>query len=95
MERENQKNDNANGGGACGDAAGAAGAKKVKNRCLVCNKKLGLVGGFTCKCGGMFCGAHRSENLHDCSFNFAEAAMSGLSGRLVVVGGEKIDKIGV
>ena len=93
MERENQKNDN---GSVTEDVTGAVtGVKKVKNRCLVCNKRLGLVGGFTCKCGGMFCGAHRSENLHDCSFNFAEAAMSGLSGRLVVVGGEKIDKIGV
>lgn len=85
MNRENSKN----------AVVGEDSVGKSKKRCLVCNKKLGLIGGFTCKCGGMFCGAHRSENLHDCSFNFAEAGMSGLSGRLVVVGGEKIDKIGV
>ena len=85
MDREKSKN-----AGVGGDGVG-----KATKRCLVCNKRLGLIGGFTCKCGGMFCGAHRSENLHDCSFNFAEAAMTGLSGRLVVVGGEKIDKIGV
>ena len=47
---------------------------------------MGLVGGFECRCGGLFCSLHRSENMHDCSFNFAEAAMSGLSERLVVVG---------
>jgi len=66
-----------------------------KNRCAVCNKKLGLVAGFKCKCNGMFCAIHRSENVHDCSFNFAEAGLNGLSGRLVVIGREKINKIGV
>ena len=62
MDREKSKN----------AAVGGDGVGKATKRCLVCNKRLGLIGGFTCKCGGMFCGAHRSENLHDCSFNFKD-----------------------
>ena len=38
-------------------------ATVVKKRCLICNKKLGLVGGFTCKCGGLFCGLHRERMI--------------------------------
>ena len=67
-----------------------AGGVKIQRRCLICNKKVGLVGGFECKCGGLFCSLHRSENMHDCSFNFAEAGMDSLSSRLVVVGEKKI-----
>ena len=91
MERENMNNQNQENN----DVVVNTNVVVTKKRCLICNKKLGLVGGFECRCGGLFCSLHRSENMHDCSFNFAEAAMSGLSERLVVVGGEKIDKIGV
>ena len=62
----------------------------VKKRCLICNKKLGLVGGFTCKCGGLFCGLHRGENDHNCTFDFAEAGKEVLGEKLIVVGGKKI-----
>ena len=34
------------------------GGKKKKNRCLKCNKKVGLTG-FPCRCGGLFCSLHR------------------------------------
>ena len=64
-------------------------SKIVKKRCLVCNKKVGLIGGFTCKCGGLFCGVHRSENDHDCSFNFALVQNEKLAERLVVIDSNK------
>lgn len=57
--------------------------KTVKKRCLVCNKKVGLVGGFTCRCGGLFCAKHRGENDHDCSYNFAGVQNEQLSQRLI------------
>tara|TARA_Y100001935_G_C17098220_1_gene404652 strand:- start:101 stop:358 length:258 start_codon:yes stop_codon:yes gene_type:complete len=85
MERENMDNEN----------LFKSDNTKTKRRCLICNKKLGLIGGFECRCGGLFCNLHRSENTHDCSFNFAEAGMNGLAGRLVVIGTDKVDKIGV
>ena len=63
-------------------------APKKKKRCLVCNKKVGLLG-FTCRCDGVFCAIHRSESAHDCSFNFASMGNEVLAERLVVVGGKK------
>ena len=38
------------------------GGKKKKNRCLKCNKKVGLTG-FPCRCGGLFCSLHRYRLL--------------------------------
>ena len=61
---------------------------KKKKRCLVCNKKVGLLG-FTCRCDGVFCAVHRSEGAHDCSFNFASMGNEVLAERLVVVEGKK------
>ena len=55
-----------------------------KKRCLVCNKKVGLTG-FTCRCGGLFCGSHRSETQHACTFNFAEASNAMLETKLIKV----------
>ena len=59
-----------------------------KKRCFVCNKKVGLLG-FKCKCDGVFCALHRSENAHNCTFNFASMGNEVLAERLVVVGGKK------
>merc|ERR1711988_1131511 len=43
--------------------------KKKKNRCALCKKKVGLTG-FTCRCGGLFCGIHRYSDKHDCNFDY-------------------------
>ena len=40
---------------------------KKRNRCEQCRKKVGLLG-FECKCGGVFCGAHRMASTHCCTF---------------------------
>ena len=50
--------------------AGSATKKKKKNRCLICKKKVGLTG-FSCQCGGLFCGAHRMATAHSCQFDHA------------------------
>ncbi|XP_060187937.1 zinc finger A20 and AN1 domain-containing stress-associated protein 6-like [Lycium barbarum] len=42
---------------------------KIKQRCTICKKKVGLTG-FSCKCGGMFCRVHRYPEEHACTFNF-------------------------
>jgi len=60
----------------------------VKQRCLVCNKKVGMIG-FKCKCLGLFCGTHRNEYMHDCSFNFTLDKMEVLTKHLVAVGSDK------
>lgn len=43
--------------------------KKTKNRCQVCNKRVGLTG-FECRCGGLYCGEHRYDTAHNCSFDY-------------------------
>ncbi|RZC57715.1 hypothetical protein C5167_005021 [Papaver somniferum] len=40
----------------------------AKNRCFSCNKKLGLTA-IKCKCGPVFCSAHRYPEKHSCEFN--------------------------
>lgn len=41
-------------------------------RCSKCNKKLGLTGGFPCRCGGVFCNVHRYSDRHECNFDYRE-----------------------
>ncbi|KAF3674527.1 hypothetical protein FXO38_05180 [Capsicum annuum] len=43
---------------------------KIKQRCMICKKKVGLTG-FSCRCGGgMFCRVHRYPEEHACTFDF-------------------------
>lgn len=45
-------------------------AKPKKPRCFECRKKTGMLG-FTCRCGQLFCSAHRHSDQHTCTFDFA------------------------
>ncbi|PIM97766.1 putative Zn-finger protein [Handroanthus impetiginosus] len=44
----------------------------VKNRCVMCKKKVGLLG-FECRCGGTFCGMHRHPETHSCTLDYKAA----------------------
>ena len=66
--------------------------KKKKNRCLVCNKKIGLTG-FTCRCGGLFCGIHRYTDKHECNFDYKALGAQEIKEANPVVKADKIDKI--
>lgn len=46
----------------------------MPGRCAVCNKKLGLLGGFRCLCDLDFCAAHRAAEVHGCTFDHAAHA---------------------
>jgi AN1-type zinc finger protein 5/6 len=39
------------------------------NRCMSCNKKIGLMG-FQCKCKYYFCTEHRYSDSHNCVFDY-------------------------
>ncbi|CAA0836680.1 Zinc finger A20 and AN1 domain-containing stress-associated protein 9 [Striga hermonthica] len=43
-----------------------------KQRCGVCNKRVGFVG-FVCRCGVTHCKAHRYPEDHPCRFDFKKA----------------------
>ncbi|KAJ6393794.1 hypothetical protein OIU77_023100 [Salix suchowensis] len=70
--------------------AGDQVSSKPSNRCFSCNKKVGLTG-FTCKCGGTYCGTHRYSENHECSFDFKGAGRNAIAKANPVI---KADKVG-
>jgi predicted nucleic acid binding AN1-type Zn finger protein len=60
---------------SAGIALKAKTRKTTKARCgaEACRKRLGLHA-FVCKCGGVYCGAHRHEDGHACRFDYATTA---------------------
>jgi len=67
-------------------------ALKKKNRCALCRKKVGLTG-FDCRCGGLYCAAHRYSDKHDCTFDYRELGVQEIRRKNPVVTGQKIQKI--
>lgn len=65
--------------------------KKAKSRCGCCKAKVGLTG-FTCKCGGLFCSAHRQPEDHVCSFDHKTADRGKLSALNPAVIAAKVTK---
>jgi hypothetical protein len=65
---------------------------KKANRCHSCNKRVGLTG-FTCRCGGMYCGEHRYTDGHGCSFDYKTMEREELRKNNPVVVSDKIQRI--
>ncbi|KAL5222613.1 hypothetical protein ABZP36_027326 [Zizania latifolia] len=59
------------------------------NRCHSCRKRVGLTG-FRCRCGELFCGAHRYSDRHDCSYDYKSAARDTIARENPVVRAAKI-----
>merc|ERR1712241_759880 len=66
--------------------------KKKKNRCLSCNKKVGLTG-FTCRCGGLFCSLHRYSDKHPCDFDYKKLGAEEIKKNNPVVIAKKVEEI--
>ncbi|KAL0919427.1 hypothetical protein M5K25_011521 [Dendrobium thyrsiflorum] len=67
-------------------------AKEGPNRCSACKKRVGLTG-FDCRCGNLFCAAHRYSDKHNCPFDYRTAARDAIAKANPVVKAEKLDKI--
>ncbi|KAI3691711.1 hypothetical protein L6452_31513 [Arctium lappa] len=65
---------------------------RIRNRCLICNKKVGVIG-FKCRCGEMFCGIHRYPEKHDCEFDFKRSGKEAIAKATPVVKADKVDRI--
>lgn len=65
---------------------------KKANRCHMCKKKVGLTG-FTCRCGGLYCGEHRYDQAHDCSFDYKTMEREEIRKNNPVVVSDKIQRI--
>lgn len=66
--------------------------KKKKPRCVVCNKKLGLMV-FTCQCNQLFCITHLQPELHNCKYDHKTKQKEELEKSLPKVTAEKVIKI--
>uniref|UniRef100_A0A7C8YY98 AN1-type domain-containing protein n=1 Tax=Opuntia streptacantha TaxID=393608 RepID=A0A7C8YY98_OPUST len=65
---------------------------KPANRCMSCNKKVGLTG-FKCKCGSTFCGSHRYPGRgHDCNFDYKGAGRDAIAKANPIVKADKIQR---
>ncbi|ORY33580.1 hypothetical protein BCR33DRAFT_653265, partial [Rhizoclosmatium globosum] len=58
--------------------------------CFTCNKKLGSIAVFKCKCSNFFCSTHRYSDRHQCSFNYKEAGRAALTKENPKIGGNKV-----
>ncbi|KAK6936356.1 Zinc finger, AN1-type [Dillenia turbinata] len=64
-------------------------SKAKKNRCMGCNKRVGLTG-FQCRCGGVFCGLHRYPEEHSCGFDHKANARKNLKIEDLACKGDKL-----
>ncbi|KAI3967222.1 hypothetical protein MKW92_012319 [Papaver armeniacum] len=64
---------------------------EAKNRCFSCNKKLGLTA-VKCKCGAVFCSAHRYPEKHSCEFDYKGVGREILAKLNPQVKADKIDR---
>ncbi|KAJ8573551.1 hypothetical protein K7X08_010062 [Anisodus acutangulus] len=67
-------------------------AKEGPNRCSTCKRRVGLTG-FSCRCGNLFCSAHRYSDKHECPYDYRRAAQDAIAKANPVVKAEKLDKI--
>ena len=68
-------------------------AKRRKiNRCHICSKKVGLLG-FDCRCGGLFCALHRSDQDHDCTFDYKSLQRAELAEKNPKIVADKVTKL--
>lgn len=65
---------------------------KKANRCHMCNKRVGLTG-FTCRCGGLYCGEHRYDQAHNCDFDYKTMEREEIRKNNPVVVSDKIQRI--
>lgn len=74
------------------DASSRPPPTKKANRCHSCNKRVGLTG-FTCRCGGMYCGEHRYTDGHGCSFDYKTMEREELRKNNPVIVSDKIQRL--
>ncbi|CAA0842816.1 Zinc finger A20 and AN1 domain-containing stress-associated protein 2 [Striga hermonthica] len=67
-------------------------AKEGPNRCASCRKRVGLTG-FDCKCGSLFCSAHRYADKHECPFDYRAAGRDAIAKANPIIKADKLDKI--
>lgn len=65
---------------------------KKANRCHMCKKRVGLTG-FSCRCGGLYCGDHRYDQAHNCQFDYKTMEREAIRKNNPVVVSDKVQRI--
>ncbi|XP_039498996.1 zinc finger A20 and AN1 domain-containing stress-associated protein 6 [Drosophila santomea] len=79
--------------GSSQDQDGDQAQDSAKKRCDKCGKKLGLTGGFPCRCGGTYCAVHRYSDRHECNFDYREMGANEIRRDNPVVVASKLRKL--
>ena len=64
--------------------------KRKRNRCYVCNVRVGLLG-FECGCNRVFCSKHRLPENHECELDFKESGRKLIEKQNPKVVKDKVD----
>jgi len=65
----------------------------IPTKCNECNKKTRVTALFKCRCGFHFCGNHRFNDKHKCTFNYKEAGKEALIKDNPMTRKDKLNKI--
>jgi len=66
---------------------------RKRARCFKCSKKLGLATNYKCRCGNMYCAAHRYAETHNCTYDYKGEGRKVLEQSNPVVTAPKLPKI--
>ncbi|KAF3445121.1 hypothetical protein FNV43_RR14814 [Rhamnella rubrinervis] len=66
-------------------------SRSGRSRCKNCNKKVGLIGGFKCRCGEIFCPRHRLPEEHACNVDYKSAGRDVLAKQNPVCKADKLE----
>jgi hypothetical protein len=61
-------------------------------RCFSCKKRVGLTA-FECRCGNVFCSAHRYTEEHGCPFDYKAEGKDAITKANPVVKADKMNKL--
>ncbi|XP_046610198.1 uncharacterized protein LOC124300295 isoform X1 [Neodiprion virginianus] len=65
----------------------------VKTRCFHCHKRLNITNIYNCRCGNLFCSAHRYSEVHGCNYDYKTAGRKFLEQNNPLVTAPKLPKI--
>ena len=65
---------------------------KRKDRCNVCNARLGLCA-IKCRCGGYYCAKHRYDKEHNCTFDYKSMGAAEIEKNNPRIVAEKVRKL--
>lgn len=67
--------------------------KKEEISCFQCKKRLRVTNNYECKCGDIFCAAHRFCDQHNCAYDYVKENMEKLNRENPRIVKEKVERL--